>query len=185
MTDSDDLSAKDPEFDQFAEDYEAHRAALFELVSEYMDKHDLEEGYVAQLLLDLTLNMRMAAYAMGVESPSVAGLRLDLDRWQREVVGFVRKVQERGGDLYPDRQGRHGRGRGGIEFGLVGRRRNRLSSFPARTRNRDGELPWMPSPRRTRPRCTRASSVPPTWNGRRRAFRAVRSRRCCSIRRPD
>jgi hypothetical protein len=94
MTDSDDQSEKDPEFDQFAEDYEGHRAALFDLVSDYMDKHDLEEGYVAQLLLDLTLNMRMAAYAMGVESPSAAGLRLDLDRWQREVVGFVREAQK-------------------------------------------------------------------------------------------
>jgi hypothetical protein len=94
MAESDDLSEKDPEFDQFAEEYERHRAALFELVSEYVDKHDLEEGYVAQLLLDLTLNMRMAAYAMGVESPSVAGLRLDLDRWQREVVGFVREAKK-------------------------------------------------------------------------------------------
>jgi hypothetical protein len=94
MAESDDLFEKDPEFDQFAEDYEGHRAALFGLVSEYMDKHDLEEGYVAQLLLDLTLNMRMAAYAMGVENPSVAGLRLDLDRWQREVVGFVRDAKK-------------------------------------------------------------------------------------------
>ena len=94
MTESDDQFEKDPEFDQFAEEYEGHRAALFELISEYMDKPDLEEGYVAQLLLDLTLNMRMAAYAMGVESPSVGGLRLDLDRWQREVVGFVREAKK-------------------------------------------------------------------------------------------
>jgi hypothetical protein len=94
VTDSDDLFEKDPEFDQFAEEYESHRVALFGLVSEYIDKHDLEEGYVAQLLFDLTLNMRMAAYAMGVESPSVGGLRLDLDRWQREVVGFIREAKK-------------------------------------------------------------------------------------------
>jgi uncharacterized phage protein gp47/JayE len=31
---------------------------------------------------------------MGVENPSVAGLRLDLDRWQREVVGFVRDAKK-------------------------------------------------------------------------------------------
>ena len=72
MADSDDLPGEDPEFDQFAEEYEGHRDALFDLISKYIDEHDLEEAYVAQLLFDLTLNMRMTAYGMGVESPSAS-----------------------------------------------------------------------------------------------------------------
>jgi hypothetical protein len=94
MAESDDLSEKDPEFDQFAEEYEAHRDALLDVISNYLDDHELEEAYVAQLLFDLNLNMRMTAYGMGVENPSVAGLRLDLDRWQRDVVEAIRHAKK-------------------------------------------------------------------------------------------
>jgi hypothetical protein len=31
---------------------------------------------------------------MGVESPSVAGLKLDLDRWRRDVDEFVREAKK-------------------------------------------------------------------------------------------
>jgi hypothetical protein len=90
----DDLFDKDSEFDQFAEEYEVHRDALFALISEYVDEHELEEGYVAQMLLDLTISMRMTAYGIGVEKPSAAGLRLDLDRFQRDVIEFVRQTKK-------------------------------------------------------------------------------------------
>jgi hypothetical protein len=66
MAESDDLSGGDPEFDQFAEDYEKHRDELFELIAQYMDNNDLEEGYIAQLLLDLTIGMRLTAWASKV-----------------------------------------------------------------------------------------------------------------------
>ena len=36
--------------------------------------------------------------------------------------------------------------------------------------------------RKNQPTSIRTSCAPPTWNGRRRAFPAARSRRCCSIR---
>jgi hypothetical protein len=94
MANSDDASGNDLEFDQFAEDYKKHRDALFELIAGYMDEQDLEEGYTAQLLLDLTIGMRLTAYGMGVESPSAGGLKLDLDRWRRDVDEFVREAKK-------------------------------------------------------------------------------------------
>ena len=48
-----------------------------------MDEAEIGEAFVAALLLDAAIKMRMAAYGMGVENPSVAGLKLDLDRLRR------------------------------------------------------------------------------------------------------
>ena len=38
--------------------------------------------------------MRMAAYGGGVEQPSVAGLKLDLDRFRRELDEGVRAAKK-------------------------------------------------------------------------------------------
>jgi hypothetical protein len=94
MSDSDDLLGDDPELGKVAEEFEAHRKALYERISQYMEEAELNDSYAAQLLLDALISMRMAAYAMEVESPSVAGLKLDLDRLRREVEDFVREAKK-------------------------------------------------------------------------------------------
>jgi hypothetical protein len=38
--------------------------------------------------------MRMTAYGLGVESPSVGGLKLDLDRLKEEVNVFLREAKK-------------------------------------------------------------------------------------------
>ena len=48
----------------------------------------------AHLLLDATVHMRMAAYGTGVESPSVLGLKRDLDRLRQEMDQFVREAKK-------------------------------------------------------------------------------------------
>jgi hypothetical protein len=45
-------------------------------------------------LIDAMIRMRMTAYGLGVESPSVAGLKLDLDRLRNEVGEFVREAKK-------------------------------------------------------------------------------------------
>jgi ribosomal protein L7/L12 len=40
------------------------------------------------------IRMRMTAYGMGVESPSVAGLKLDLDRLRDELGVFLREAKK-------------------------------------------------------------------------------------------
>ena len=94
MAGSDDLLGDDAEFDKFAEEYERRRDALNERISDYMDEEEFDEEYAAQLLLDLAINMRMAAYAQSVEQPSVGGVRLDLDRFRGEVDAFVREAKK-------------------------------------------------------------------------------------------
>jgi hypothetical protein len=94
MSDSDDLFGDDPAMEEFAEEFERHRNAIYKLISDYMEEAGIDEAYVAQLLIDAMIRMRMTAYGLGVESPSVAGLKLDLDRLRNEVGEFVREAKK-------------------------------------------------------------------------------------------
>jgi hypothetical protein len=98
MADSDDLIGKDEEFDKFMEGYERRRDELHEHISAFMDEKELDEGLATQILLDLTINMRMVAYAMSVEHPSVTGLKLDLDRFRGEIDTFIREAKKSADD---------------------------------------------------------------------------------------
>jgi hypothetical protein len=94
MPDSDDVFEDESAADAFVENFERHRDAIYELVCDYMDDVEIGESYVAQLLIDAMIRMRMTAYGMGVESPSVAGLKLDLDRLRDEVGVFLREAKK-------------------------------------------------------------------------------------------
>jgi hypothetical protein len=94
MSDSDDLFGDDPAMEEFAEEFERHRNAIYGRLSDYMDAAEIDEAYMAQLLIDAMIRMRMTAYGLGVESPSVAGLKLDLDRLRNEVGEFVREAKK-------------------------------------------------------------------------------------------
>jgi hypothetical protein len=94
MPDSDDLPGDDPEVDKFAEEFERHRDALYGHVCDFMEEAEISEAFVAQLLADAMIRMRMTAYGMGVESPSVAGLKLDLDRLRDELGVFLREAKK-------------------------------------------------------------------------------------------
>src|SRR5580704_15580635 len=94
MPDTDEAFEDDPAAAAFVEDFERHRDAIYELVCDYMEDVEISESYVAQLLVDAMIRMRMTAYGMGVESPSVAGLKLDLDRLRDEVGVFLREAKK-------------------------------------------------------------------------------------------
>ena len=87
------------EVKEFADEFDRRRQTLYERVCDFMDEEEIGEAYVAQLLLDSALSMRMTAYGMGVENPSAAGLKLDLDRLAREV-GDMLRAAKKGADEY-------------------------------------------------------------------------------------
>jgi hypothetical protein len=94
MAKSDDDRENDPEFEKFADEFERHRDALYEWLADFMEEEDLGDAYMAQLLLDLSLRMRMTGYALGVENPSAAGLKLELDRMRRDVDQGLREAKK-------------------------------------------------------------------------------------------
>jgi hypothetical protein len=94
MSDAEDVPGDDEVPDEFVEEFERHRDAIFDRLYDYMEKTEINEAYVAQLLVDAMIRMRMTAYGVGVESPSVAGLKLDLDRLRNEVGEFLREAKK-------------------------------------------------------------------------------------------
>ena len=78
----------------YDEAYDAHRAALWDMLMAYADEHDLADGFLSDLVSDLGLSLRMVAYAAETEKPSVGGLRLDLDRYAREMGESVREAKK-------------------------------------------------------------------------------------------
>ena len=95
MLDSDDLFGEEPEdMKQFADDLERHRQELHERICDYMNEEEIDENYVAHLLLESAINLRMSAYGVYVENPSVAGLKIDLDRMGRELDEMLRAAKK-------------------------------------------------------------------------------------------
>ena len=100
MLDSDDLFGEEPEdMKQFADDLERHRQELHERICDYMNEEEIDENYVAHVLLESAVNLRMAAYGLYVENPSVAGLKIDLERMAREL-GEMLRAAKKGAEEY-------------------------------------------------------------------------------------
>ena len=106
MAGSDDSYADDlpddENLDEFEEAYERHRIALYEMIIAYADEHDLGDGFLAQLVSDIGISMRMVAYVAETEKPSVGGLRLDLDRFTREIGDAVREAKKGAAEFIAD-----------------------------------------------------------------------------------
>lgn len=85
--------------DEYEAVYEQHRNALYEQLMTYADEHELSDSFVAQIVSDIGLSLRMVAYASETEKPSVGGLRLDLDRFARELGDSVREAKKSAADF--------------------------------------------------------------------------------------
>src|SRR6202023_1381978 len=71
-----------------------HSHAIYQLLCDYMEEAEVDEAYIAQLLIDAMIKMRMTVYGLGVENPSATGLKLDLDRLRNEVGEFLREAKK-------------------------------------------------------------------------------------------
>lgn len=89
----------DVELDDYDAAYELHREKLWDLVMAYADEHELADGFLADLVTDFAVSLRMIAYAQETEKPSVGGLRLDLDRYGREVAEQIREAKKGAGEF--------------------------------------------------------------------------------------
>ena len=85
---SDDLSS-DHE-DAAFEAYEAHRTALMQMLSEFAEQQDIDEGLLAELLLEAAVSMSALDYALSVAKPSESGLKMQFDRFQRGFGDLIR-----------------------------------------------------------------------------------------------
>jgi hypothetical protein len=94
MGSSDDLFGNDAENDAGMDEFERHGRTIHELVSDYLEEHEIPDSAGCLLLLNASISMRMIAYAIEVEKPSGGGLKLDLDRFRREMDEAVRAAKK-------------------------------------------------------------------------------------------
>jgi hypothetical protein len=85
---------EDEGFAEFANEFEQHTKAIYQLVADYMDDREIPEVVIGEVLLHMAVNMRMVAYAMEAEKPSVAGLKMDLDRLRGDMDQLVRESKK-------------------------------------------------------------------------------------------
>jgi hypothetical protein len=93
------MSSNDDDFDNaqanaVVDEFNRHTSAIHQLVQDYIDEHDLLEEMMSVVLLNLSVRMRMVGYAVETEKPSASGLKLDLDRFQREIDGCIRTAKK-------------------------------------------------------------------------------------------
>jgi hypothetical protein len=92
------MSSQDDEFDQETEaaidELDRHGMALHQLIQDYMDEHDLSDEVTSLMLLDISVRMRMVGYALETEKPSASGLKLDLDRFRRDIDDCIRAAKK-------------------------------------------------------------------------------------------
>ena len=75
------------EFDRLSE-------LLIQRVSEFAEEEDVPDAVLSELLFRLSLTMRMTGYVLSVAKPSGAGLKLDLDRFRREIEELMRTTKK-------------------------------------------------------------------------------------------
>lgn len=84
----------DEETDAAIDELDRHGMALHQLIQDYMDEHDLSDEMTSLMVLDISVRMRMVGYALGTEKPSASGLKLDLDRFRREMDQLIRDAKK-------------------------------------------------------------------------------------------
>jgi hypothetical protein len=90
--DGDDLFGEEP--DEALTDFDRLTELLHQRVVEFAEEEDVTDEWLSALLLRLALSSRMVAYASTAAKPSGGGLKLDLDRFNREINEIIRAAKK-------------------------------------------------------------------------------------------
>ncbi|MEA2916151.1 MAG: hypothetical protein QOJ15_8232 [Bradyrhizobium sp.] len=90
--DKDDLFGEDE--NEAVDDFDRLTENLVQRIGEFAEEEDVADEVLAPLLLRLALTMRMVAYAATAAKPSGGGLKLDLDRFRRDIEDLIRETKK-------------------------------------------------------------------------------------------
>jgi hypothetical protein len=90
--DQDDLFGEDA--NEALDDFDRLTEILNERVLEFADEEEVDDEMLWPLLLRLALTSRMVAYAANAAKPSGSGLKLDLDRFRRDIEDLIRAAKK-------------------------------------------------------------------------------------------
>jgi hypothetical protein len=90
--DQDDVFDEDGE--EALDDFDRLTEMLFQRIAEFAEEEEIGDEMLSTLLLRLCLTSRMVAYAANAAKPSGSGLKLDLDRFRRDVEDVIRATKK-------------------------------------------------------------------------------------------
>ena len=80
--------------DEALADFDRLTELLHQRVVEFAEEEDIADELLSPLLLRLALTSRMVAYAATAAKPSGGGLKLDLDRFRRDIEDLIRATKK-------------------------------------------------------------------------------------------
>jgi hypothetical protein len=80
--------------DDAVDDFERLSQLLFQRVVDFADEEEVADGLLSPLLLRLAVTMRMMDYVAATAKPSGGGLKLDLDRFRRDIENIIRETKK-------------------------------------------------------------------------------------------
>ena len=90
--DQNDLFGADAE--EALDEFDRLTEVLFQRVVEFAEEEEIDDAMLSPLLLRLSLTSRMGAYAASAAKPSGGGLKLDLDRFRRDIEHLIREAKK-------------------------------------------------------------------------------------------
>ena len=90
--DQNDLFGADAE--EALDEFDRLTEVLFQRVVEFAEEEEIDDAMLSPLLLRLSLTSRMVAYAASAAKPSGGGLKLDLDRFRRDIENVIRETKK-------------------------------------------------------------------------------------------
>jgi hypothetical protein len=77
--------------EESAEEFDRLCDQLLVHISEFVKEEQIDDAVLSLLMTRLAVTTRMLAYVVSVDKPSGFGLKLDLDRFRRDVDAVVRE----------------------------------------------------------------------------------------------
>ena len=91
MADDHQTPSDDFEFD---DEQEAHVEEIRNIVLDYVEDNDVPEATAIVALIELAVSMNMGAYVGSVEKPSVSGLKMEIERFGKEIDAILRDAKK-------------------------------------------------------------------------------------------
>jgi hypothetical protein len=90
--DQDNLFGEDG--DEALDDFDRLTEMFSQRVIEFAEEEEVTDEVLSPLLFRLSLTSRMVAYAATAAKPSGAGLKLELDRFRRDIENLIRETKK-------------------------------------------------------------------------------------------
>jgi hypothetical protein len=93
---------EEPENVEFDDEQEYHAEEIKNIVLDYVEENEVPEETAIVSLIQLAVSMQMATYMGSVEKPSVNGLKMELERFGKDIDEMLREAKNGAAEFVED-----------------------------------------------------------------------------------